>query len=508
MTSTRLLHRCGLVLGLMALLALPALAGQRDLDGRWGLGLEGGAYKLIGGEVDYSTVDQVFGFHVDHALSRRWILQAAIRYGHTRPGVASRDDGDVGWSGASGAPLYTPMWQPMLRLQHRFSPYSSVQPFLGVGVGMTSWKVVNKQGEDVGLIVNDAPEQGFDSDGRPATLKGKDFTLGFELGVDIAMSDRLALTAGSRLHLMPGNDLDNVGMSSFWGPDYVDANTASIEGYLGLTLWFGSSDRDRDGVLNGLDGCPLQAEDLDGFQDDDGCPELDNDGDGIADLRDACMNEAEDHDGFQDLDGCPEPDNDGDGVADAQDRCPEEAEDMDGFQDDDGCPDPDNDGDGVVDDVDQCPDTPAGAQVGADGCERVAVPTPSPVPVVAAPAAAAMVLPVAGQTIVLDHVTFESGSARLTSASNETLNALATALADAPEAVVEVRGHTDATGPDEANLDLSQRRAGAVRDALIRRGVAPGRITAVGYGESFPIGDNSTAAGRAANRRVELHRLQ
>ena len=73
------------------------------------------------------------------------------------------------------------------------------------------------------------------------------------------------------------------------------------------------------------DKCPTEPEDKDGFQDDDGCPELDNDGDGIPDAADKCPNEPEDKDGFQDDDGCPEPDNDGDGIPDASDKLPERA---------------------------------------------------------------------------------------------------------------------------------------------------------------------------------------
>src|SRR5262249_17530709 len=104
----------------------------------------------------------------------------------------------------------------------------------------------------------------------------------------------------------------------------------------------GRNDRDHDGIPDSLDACPDEAEDRDGFQDEDGCADADNDGDGIADADDACPNEPEDKDGFQDGDGCPERDNDNDGVPDAADKCPNEAEDKDGFDDDDGCPDQDN----------------------------------------------------------------------------------------------------------------------------------------------------------------------
>ena|GEM_PF-5784673 len=99
------------------------------------------------------------------------------------------------------------------------------------------------------------------------------------------------------------------------------------------------ADTDGDGIADRLDKCPNEAEDRDGFQDDDGCPDPDNDGDGIADAVDKCPNDAEDKDGFQDDDGCPDPDNDGDGIADAVDKCPNEPETVNGIDDQDGCPD-------------------------------------------------------------------------------------------------------------------------------------------------------------------------
>jgi outer membrane protein OmpA-like peptidoglycan-associated protein len=114
-------------------------------------------------------------------------------------------------------------------------------------------------------------------------------------------------------------------------------------------------DRDGDGIRNASDACPDVAEDMDQFQDEDGCPDLDNDSDGIPDTADACPNDPEDGDGFEDEDGCPDPDNDEDRILDADDRCPNVAEDHDGFEDEDGCVELDNDGDGIVDGVDECP---------------------------------------------------------------------------------------------------------------------------------------------------------
>ncbi|HVU05059.1 MAG TPA: hypothetical protein VHE30_25090 [Polyangiaceae bacterium] len=144
-------------------------------------------------------------------------------------------------------------------------------------------------------------------------------------------------------------------------------------------------DADQDGIEDEKDECPELAEDRDGFEDQDGCPDFDDDDDGVPDDQDKCPKSKEDADGFQDDDGCDDPDNDGDGVPDAadqcpndkgpangpkpgcvdpdpdhdgvlldKDRCPNEPEDRDGWQDADGCPDPDDDGDGVPDAVDAC----------------------------------------------------------------------------------------------------------------------------------------------------------
>ncbi len=116
----------------------------------------------------------------------------------------------------------------------------------------------------------------------------------------------------------------------------------------------GSSDIDMDNIPNKMDECPEEAEDMDGFQDTDGCPDLDNDKDGVPDTEDKCLFVPEDRDGFEDTDGCPDKDNDGDEIPDTKDKCPNDPEDKDNFEDMDGCPELDNDKDGVVDTEDRC----------------------------------------------------------------------------------------------------------------------------------------------------------
>jgi len=129
-------------------------------------------------------------------------------------------------------------------------------------------------------------------------------------------------------------------------------------------------DNDRDGKLDALDGCDDAAEDRDGFEDDDGCPDPDNDQDGVLDGYDSCEGAQEDRDGDHDDDGCPDDDTDRDGVPDAADRCANEPEDTDGLGDEDGCPEADHDGDTLPDTEDACPEAPAGDDgvLGKQGC--------------------------------------------------------------------------------------------------------------------------------------------
>jgi outer membrane protein OmpA-like peptidoglycan-associated protein len=268
-------------------------------------------------------------------------------------------------------------------------------------------------------------------------------------------------------------------------------------------------DLDGDGITGDNDQCPDQAEDMDGYEDTDGCPDLDNDGDGIADSVDKCPKEVgiADNHGCADVDsdkdgivdrldkcpneaginenkGCPDVDSDKDGIADRLDKCAKEAEDKDNFQDEDGCPDLDNDGDGFPDATDKCPNNPGIAETG--GCPKSKEIT-------------------RGQ-LVLKGVNFESGKSTLLRGSYSVLDEVAESLREWPEINIEIQGHTDASGIAAKNLALSQERAETVRQYLIDKGISPNRLTAVGYGQDKPIADNATKTGRAQNRRVEITR--
>jgi hypothetical protein len=198
----------------------------------------------------------------------------------------------------------------------------------------------------------------------------------------VSLGDRIELGHYRDAYALAGVE---VGMTDAIG-------TPAFRAVLGIGWAPRNHDADNDGVPDDLDQCPELPEDKDGFEDNDGCPEIDNDDDGILDKDDACPNQAgspspdprkngcpqpdRDKDGVpDDVDACPDEkgietddpktngcprfhDRDKDGIPDKADRCPDQPEDADGVQDDDGCPDPDNDGDGIADIQDACPKEP------------------------------------------------------------------------------------------------------------------------------------------------------
>lgn len=175
----------------------------------------------------------------------------------------------------------------------------------------------------------------------------------------------------------------------------------------------------------------------------------------------------------------PEPvdrDSDGDGVMDSSDRCPGTR--AGAAVDEYGCA-LDSDGDGVPNSRDKCPDTRAGAVVDLDGCEVEAV-------------------------IELRGVHFDFDQATLKPEAIAILDEAAGLLNQHSRVAVEVAGHTDSVGSEDYNQGLSERRANAVRDYLVSKGVSASRLSARGYGESRPVASNDTEEGRAENRRTEL----
>ncbi len=108
------------------------------------------------------------------------------------------------------------------------------------------------------------------------------------------------------------------------------------------------------------------------------------------------------------------------------------------------------------------------------------------------------------KSFTLDNVFFDSGKASLRAESNRELNELAEYMSLKKALFIEIAGHTDNVGVVEANQKLSEDRANAVKEYLKKKGIAPERVTAKGYGDTQPVADNATATGKQKNRRTEV----
>jgi outer membrane protein OmpA-like peptidoglycan-associated protein len=274
---------------------------------------------------------------------------------------------------------------------------------------------------------------------------------------------------------------------------------------LTFTLERRHPDRDGDGYADFRDDCPavpgteqgcpppIPDEDGDGVPDEtdeckgtqgvapSGCP--DTDGDGKVDPVDECPRRAASTPDGCPLVDCPIKDRDGDGRTDASDKCPDEP-----AQTADGCVDRDPDRDGILEGADKCPDKPETANGfrDQDGC-------PDEVP--------AAIKKFSG---VIKGIQFARDKADIFPGTKPLLDEAAKVMKEFPELKLEISGHTDTQGPRDHNVDLSKRRADAVKAYLVAQGVEDTRLSTRGAGPDEPIADNKNEAGRAQNRRIEF----
>ncbi|MBI3450315.1 MAG: OmpA family protein [Acidobacteria bacterium] len=383
----------------------------------------------------------------------RWHLTAGLGQESTKITGTSVDQTDLGWNAGAGVRyFFTPKFA--VRGDGRF-----VRTHIGAGLNENQGNAEATVG--VSWFLGGGPAPDADGDGVadhrdkcPSTPKG-------------ARVDAIGCPT----------DADHDGVY-----DGIDTCPDTPKGYP-VDAAGCPRDSDGDGVVDGADACagtPRGAK-----VDTKGCP-TDADGDGVADGLDRCANTPK---GAKvDASGCP-LDSDADGVADGVDAClgtPKGA-----TVDARGCP-KDSDGDGVADGIDTCPDTPAGTPVDAKGCPMVAK--------------AAPLFTDTKKSLVLEGVNFNSNSAVLTPDSSAVLDKVAASLTDWPDVKVEIDGYTDARGADAYNVSLSRKRAQAVVSYLVAKGVDGSRMSSKGNGKADPIADNGTDAGRAKNRRVELHK--
>jgi OOP family OmpA-OmpF porin len=280
-----------------------------------------------------------------------------------------------------------------------------------------------------------------------------------------------------------GFELGNVLLAAYFSRGLTNAYTALYPSSFhnmvfggSIGIWLNNpkpvsqppKDTDKDGTPDSEDSCVS----IPGPPRWHGCPVPDSDLDGVNDEMDSCKNVP----GPARYHGCPIPDTDHDGVNDEEDSC----KNIPGPEKYHGCPIPDRDQDGINDELDKCPDVAGPAE--NQGCPVAAINQRA--------------------QLLAASIMFKSNSTELTKNSYPAIRELADSLKTNPDMALLIEGHTDNTGEPAYNMNLSIDRGNAVKKVLLSLGIAENRIQIKGYGDTRPIANNKTEAGRAQNRRV------
>lgn len=464
--------------------------------------------KLIGGEVDDSSVRTMGEFNLGYHLNRKLALYISGGYGLvTVRDKEQHSEINSHFVENPDAPYKTIFMPVSMGMRYNLRQGKTGVPYLSLGAGIMEWETTNTDSSTT-----------IDSD---TNFMGS-ITLGFEL----ELSHHVGLDFSVQYQNIFNQTGDMSGLSEI-GKGDVQSGNLSVG--IGLTIRFGGFiDADDDGITNRKDKCPFTPEDFDGFEDDDGCPDLDNDKDALPDSvetntgafinitntgtdpnsSDTDMDGIDDYDEIIKYNTNPvSVDSDNDKLTDGDEinnykTDPNSADsDNDGINDYDEInihqTDPNNadtDGDGIIDGKDECP-TQAETFNGyndSDGCPDkkpdIIFHTKSP--------------------IILGGIKFKIGSSNLAEESKTVIMKVFQTLKDYPEIQVEISGHTDNTGSRTNNLKLSKARAQSVKQFLVDEGIDAGRLSAIGLGPDHPIATNTTEVGRAKNRRIEFFRIK
>ena len=522
----------------VSVLPIQPLQGA-DTDGKVGVGLYGGAYKLV--LTDHSDL-----------WTPGWLAGADLKYGLT-PGFAIGLEGSwrqnyladlsVGSRMQDGAELTFenvadgPRQRAYLAglfAEYRFMPDSRVSPVFFAGPGIYLWKWADKEwntllSDDPALV--DAKLPPTDKAGNAYELKDQELYLMGGLGLELFASDALSFELGAKFryltHLLSDftDDKDIVGSD----PGQLDLPRGIVELYTGLTFYFGGKKCPPlvcTATGNPTSGpAPLTVQ-FDGSH-RGGCPDFTyawDFGDGSTSNE---MNPS--HSYFSEgnysasLTVTDSKNTASENSVYITVECPKlvvvaSANPTSGTvplsvefsgSATGGCPNHTfawNFGDGST----SSERNPIHVYETEGDYSALLTVTDSKnnkqQKSVSIKAEAEEFIPTPEKPVILQGVNFEFDKAVLTADSRQILDRVAASLLAHPEVKVEVGGHTDSVGSDAYNLNLSHQRAEAARDYLINKGVPASRLTAKGYGETKPIADNNTAEGRAKNRRVELKR--
>jgi len=486
------------IIMLCAAIAIAATANSQTRDRKWNIGFHGGLTQYNGdrGQNFYATDQAAYGFasvSVSRFLGNHFDASLFLTRGEL---------GNV-------EPLSP--WSPSNDNNHFLIRLNTANLVLRYNILSDRYVLRPYLYAGAGVIMHEKYQSVKD--------ERYDYALpSFGGGLNIRITPVISLQLQESFMYTTADDIDG---------DVKDYNDGYLYHTAGLTFNLGKKkDEDKDGIADRNDKCPGTPPGV--AVDKNGCP-LDRDYDGVADYIDDCPDMA----GLAALKGCP--DKDGDGIADKEDRCPDAA----GSLELKGCPDTDKDG--VADVDDKCPDTKPNYKVDASGCsldndkdglvneEDLCPDAAGPMALKGCPDSDGDGVsdlndrcPNVKGTIenkgcpemakedvkkiamIASKIFFETGSAKLKAISNAQLDGLVEILKRNEGVNLSIEGHTDNVGNDDYNMQLSQKRTESVKAYLESKGIPASRLTAVGYGETRPIGDNTKASGRSQNRRVEL----
>lgn len=483
---------------LVAAMISPILA--QDWQGKNGIGIRGPFIcpLFVGKDFPGNGGKEPFmmgwdgQFYLRYGLTNHWVSDLAVGMATTYDDSTATSSQSFSLNKKDNAAYTLNGLLASLTCNYYFWPEKKMQPYMILGIGVDGWSVKSRTTNEIDHITDFSGKVGA---GLNFWLK-ENFTVDFQARLTYALANI-------------GNDVSSgIVNPNGWGEWKTRPFRGYLEPSIGLTYYLGGSkDTDKDGIPDKKDQCPDTPRGC--LVDKTGCP-IDSDGDGVCDGLDKCPDTPagclvdalgcpmdSDQDGvFDGIDKCPNTkkgclvdakgcplDADADGVCDGIDKCPDTPK---GAKvDANGCP-MDSDGDGVFDGIDRCPNTPKGTEVDANGCPKNVKP------------------PVKKITL---NIKYATNSYEPDPASKKVLDDLAETMKAYTGVTLEVDGFTDDVGNEKHNQTLSEKRAGAVMEYLIQKGVEANRITSIGHGEDpqYFIGDNKTAEGRQMNRRVEIN---
>lgn len=432
---------------LSLLLAFTAGIHAQTADKKWGFGAAAGAY----GTLNNSNVGLMPELYFSRYLSPRLDLMLKTDFGLFNSDLNNNLD----------------LVNPILNLRYKLSGETKkLRPYLYAGPGLLA------DNETTGL----------------------NFDLGAGAKYYIKEATALYFSAGY-VHGIESISKGITGRDNFWKA------TAGLEFDFGTTL-----DSDMDGVSDKKDKCPNTPTGV--AVDVNGCP-IDTDGDGVADYIDDCPAVA----GLTSLKGCP--DTDKDGIADKDDACPSLA----GVASLKGCPD--TDGDGVTDKDDKCPGTKKGYKVDPTGCpldtdKDGVINEEDDCPTVAGlkenkgcPKKELTTEETEVKKMKVEPVYFDTNKADFIQGEKSKIDNVVNLLKENSDYNVAITGHTDNSGTEVHNLNLSNNRASSVVKTILAGKIKKNRIVSQkGLGETSPASTNDTPDGMAKNRRVEFEMIK